>query len=578
MVKQESGRQTASIVYQGGPGSSGGNGHSGGRNDFLVRGVDTSGTEHKRPVILQMNDDDFPGRFLQDLASPDQPAISSTTVVNGSKLFQPVQRMLHLAMVKLNCNSLSYPRVDPTRVLSAGLVIRRVFRQPGPNGGPAVDDLNTLSAWMRSAAGQFKWVRLGPHQEDLDPDPLQRPQITSGQAALDLKLTALSLANAWTESTTPAFAAPPATCATLNRTVFYAVIPTASSEVSDTPPKIPPLVDRKALIQSLPPPLRSSSAPAAPASGLTIDYRWMTDDFLNALYPPTAPSASNPAPPKANPAVTDFQNFATGLRMLHSVFGAFDGTTEGNQIFGTLNNHNVTFGQSPNTTTQPMGDFYLKAKEALLDYNAYPNPSPQTATKLTMPTAWDALNDGDQKNLVDALVAALTPRSQKLLAPQARFHDSNPPRRYRLRLFFRIKAETPGCPPELVWSQYSEPFQIAAWYETGQRSHPPVSLPDPTLTYMKDAKPNCTFHVPGNLMGAMQNTSLSGLMKGAGGGGGLNLDWICGFNIPLITICAFFVLNIFLGLLNIIFFWLPFIKICIPFPAPSPSEPDDDSP
>jgi hypothetical protein len=574
MVRQESRVQPASIAYGGSPGSSGGNGHSGAGNDFLVRGVDMKGAEHKRPVILQMNDDDFPGRFLQDLASPDQTPISSTTVVNGSKLFQPVQRMLHLAMVKLNCNSLNYPRINPIRVLSAGLVIRRVFRRAGSNGGPAVDDLNTHSAWMRSPTGQFKWVRLGPHEEDLDPDPIQRPQITSGQAALDLKLTALSLAKAWTESTTPAFAAPPATCATLNRTVFYAIIPTASSEVSDTPPKIPPLVDRKDLIQSLPPPLRSSSA-AAPAGGLTIDYRWMTDDFLNALYPPTAPSASNPSPPKANSAVTDFQNFATGLRMLHSVFGAFDKTTEGKQILETLNDHNVTFGKLPNTTSKPMGDFYREAKEALLDYNAYPDPSPQAPKKLTMPTAWDAL---DQSNLVKALVAALTPRSQNLLAPQGRFHDSNPPRLYRLRLFFRIKSETPGCPPELVWSQYSHPFKIAAWYETGQRSHPPVSLPDPTLKYMQDAKPNCTFHVPGNLMGAMQNTSLSGLMKGAGGGGGLSLDWICGFNIPLITICAFFVLNIFLGLLNIIFFWLPFIKICIPFPAPSPSDPDDDSP
>jgi hypothetical protein len=67
-------------------------------------------------------------------------------------------------------------------------------------------------------------------------------------------------------------------------------------------------------------------------------------------------------------------------------------------------------------------------------------------------------------------------------------------------------------------------------------------------------------------------------MKGAGGGGGLKLDWICGFNIPLITICAFFVLSIFLSLLNIIFFWLPFIKICIPFPSPSPSSPDEGAP
>jgi hypothetical protein len=191
-----------------------------------------------------------------------------------------------------------------------------------------------------------------------------------------------------------------------------------------------------------------------------------------------------------------------------------------------------------------------------------------------MPTGWDGLNDNDQSGLVDALIAALTPRAQSLLAPQGRFQDAT--RWYRLRLFFRIKGETPGCPPELVWSQYSEAFRIAAWYEGGQRPYPPIPLPDPSS--LKNAKPNCAFHVPGNLMGAMQGASLSGLMNGGGGGGGLSLDWICGFNIPLITICAFFVLNIFLSLLNIVFFWLPIIKICIPFPVPSSGSPDEGAP
>jgi hypothetical protein len=56
-------------------------------------------------------------------------------------------------------------------------------------------------------------------------------------------------------------------------------------------------------------------------------------------------------------------------------------------------------------------------------------------------------------------------------------------------------------------------------------------------------------------------------MSGAGGGAKLGLGWLCSFSIPLITICAFFVLNIFLSLLNIVFFWMAFIKICIPIPT-----------
>jgi hypothetical protein len=78
-------------------------------------------------------------------------------------------------------------------------------------------------------------------------------------------------------------------------------------------------------------------------------------------------------------------------------------------------------------------------------------------------------------------------------------------------------------------------------------------------------------------MKAMQGASLPDMMKGTppSSGPDINLNWICGFSIPLITICAFFVLNIFLTLLNIVFFWLPFIKICIPLPMPGAPSGDD---
>ena len=294
----------------------------------------------------------------------------------------------------------------------------------------------------------------------------------------------------------------------------------------------------------------------------------MSDDFLNTAYPPTIasnPSASQPAV-TPNPALKPFQLFTTALIMLHSVFGAFDGTAEGNKVLQTLNRHNVTFGTYPNTRTQPMGNFFQSAKSCLLD---------KTTASLLMPNAWDAISgsSGGGCDLVDTMVAALTPKTKAIAAPQGRFQDAT--RQYRLRMFFRLKGETPNCPTELVWSHYSEPFRIAAWYEGGQRSHPPVPLPDITTL---NPKPNCSFQVPGSLMGAMQGASLSGLTSGAGGGAGMSLGWICGFNIPLITICAFFVLNIFLSLLNIVFFWLPFIKICIPFPMPSPSTPDEGAP
>jgi hypothetical protein len=92
------------------------------KNEMLVQGVDLTGMEQKPPVILQMNDDDFPARFLKDLAAPELTPISSAAIVDTSSqpLYQPVQRMLNVAMVDLSCTGLGNPRIDPRRILSAG--------------------------------------------------------------------------------------------------------------------------------------------------------------------------------------------------------------------------------------------------------------------------------------------------------------------------------------------------------------------------------------------------------------------------------------------------------------------------
>jgi hypothetical protein len=555
------------------------------RHDIRVRGVDLTGTQQRNPVVVQMNDDDFPSRFLQDVltqgATPvTQAPISSAAVVTpGSQpLFQPVQRMLNVALMELECESVMYPPVNPARVVSAGMVVRREVRRAGGSSG-VYDDPDTLAGWMKNARGQWSWVTMlagSPSLDpDLDPDPTLRRGLLSGQAATDLALAAMALGTAYTESTTPAFAAPPTTCAALGRTVVYGMVPTASSEVSDST-TWPPAITSAGLLSSLPGMLRSAAAPviapATPLGGLTlaqktIDCRWLTDDFLNSVYPPSANSTNGA--PQVNPAVPPFQVFLTSLRMLQAVFGAFG--AQGAPILAILNRHLVTFDPSVTPNTQGMGDFYQSAYTTLMNYAGYGNPG-ATPPTLVMPDSWDWLNDQDQSDLVAAMMTALTQPagSQSSAAPQGRFQDDS--RWYRLRMFARVKGETPNCPAELVWSHYSKPFQIAAWYATGNRAHPPVPLPDLTPQFMATVKPNCSFQVPGNLMNAMQGTTLSGLMGGSGGGSGPSLGWICGFNIPLITICAFFVLNIFLILLNIVFFWLPFIKICIPFP--SVSEPD----
>jgi hypothetical protein len=540
-------------------------------HNVLVQGVDMKGVAQAKPVLLQMHDTDFPAHFLQDLAHPDQSPVSSTAAVassaaNPATLFQPVQRMVNLAMVELNCDTLSFPPLATTRVESAGLVIRRVYRQPGdPNvrGSIAFDDVNAPPwGWMQSPTGAFDWVKLAPGQQTQDPDPTKRPRLQSGNADLDRLLTSMSLSSAMTEVSTPAFVAPPDTCNALGRAMVYGLVPTASSEMSDTQPSPPAYdnpTDRQLLFDNLPSFLTGGPL-SAPFPNTAVTSQWLSDDFLLNQQP----SSDIPL----------FQAFTNTLRMLQSAFGAFDNTPEGNKVLQLLNRSNVVqnvdvadeFGAQISVPVPlPLGVFYASAAQALL------GPDTTLDTSVTMPIAWDTISDQDQQTLLDLLIAALAPQSAKVLAPQGRFQDSS--RLYTVRVFLRIKPKDPGCPTQLIWSCPSEPFRIAAWYESSGRPHPPITLPDPSKLRAL-AKPNTSFAVPAGLMNAMQGSSLSGLMKGKGGGGGITIDWICGFNIPLITICAFFVLNIFFSLLAIIFFWLPFFKICIPIPVPKPSDGD----
>jgi hypothetical protein len=512
------------------------------------------------PVVLTMRDDDFPGRFLQDLASRGQPHhVSSASAPNleKDKLFQPVQRMLHVAMVQVACNSLGYPRLNPTRVVSAGVVIRRVHG-------------DEMQAWMRSPRGLFEWNRLTSETADEDPDPARRPAHPSGQTTLDQKLAALQMASAWTESTTPAFVAPPATCESLERTIVYGIVPTASSEMSGAPVTAP-AYNADELAKNLPTLLQAGKH-SAPLPGEKIDYRWMSDDFLNAKYPSksttpkpaetkqkpdphAAESAPEVTPPKPDPRVAQFQVFSTALRLLKTTFDAFDASSDsGKRIMGALNKHVVTVDGNK----RAMGEFYSDAAAKLLDYDPNSGPVPT----ITLPTSWDPLVGYD----IALLITSLRARSKLMLMPEGRFQDAAS--RYRLRVFLRVKSEHPNCPPKLVWSAYSPQFQIAQWFESSGRPHVPVTLPDPTdRSFLKNVKPDCSFAVPKGLMSAMQGSTMSGLMNGAAGGQKMTIDWLCSFSIPLITICAFFVLNIFLSLLNIVFFWMAFIKICIPIPS-----------
>ena len=115
----------------------------------------------------------------------------------------------------------------------------------------------------------------------------------------------------------------------------------------------------------------------------------------------------------------------------------------------------------------------------------------------------------------------------------------------------------------------SETFRVAAPF-TPEASRPSL-IQMPSLGDLRKGlargvsmiTPPDTF----NLLNALN------LKKGAsedvlpeGEPGGIGIQWICSFSLPAITLVAMILLMIMISLLNIVFFWLPWIKICLPFP------------
>jgi len=137
----------------------------------------------------------------------------------------------------------------------------------------------------------------------------------------------------------------------------------------------------------------------------------------------------------------------------------------------------------------------------------------------------------------------------------------------------RCIYEQPQCgslaPPLL--SDPSRPFQLASFFDPDAPARPlQVALPiDTTPAALRKYDKGVAFMISDQLGKQISRVKgLKQLMEGdLAAPNGLGLGMICSFSIPIITICAFIVLMIFLILLNIIFWWLPFFRICFPLPT-----------
>jgi len=134
----------------------------------------------------------------------------------------------------------------------------------------------------------------------------------------------------------------------------------------------------------------------------------------------------------------------------------------------------------------------------------------------------------------------------------------------------RFVYERPQCgnsQPPLIGDP-CRPFQLASYFDPDAPARSlQVALPiDTSAAALRKYDKGVAFMISDQL--AKQMSRVKGLKQLMDGDMGpeVGIGMICSFSIPIITICAMIVLMIFVILLNIIFFWLPFLKICFPVP------------
>jgi hypothetical protein len=373
---------------------------------------------------------------------------------------------------------------------------------------------------------------LGVAESNLDPDPGRRPPpVRSGNAEID-RVLAQRLVNPETlgEAVAPLFVAPPEVIAATRRTLLYGVVAVTSDELAAVEgPTAYTVEEVKQVTANL---LYATSG---------VGVAWgHGGETLAAVHLTTY---------RDDPT---FQAFLGMLRQLAFQYGAFDEEPEGRAVLAQLDRLMLPLPGGRQVAAGPL-------LRSAADLFVFRRPD---AGAFVMPTAWPGFAPQHSAEMLAALRAALDARLRGLRQQTPRFEE--PGRRYRMRAFVRQRREC-LAPPD--WSAYTEPFRIAPWYESSGRPPVRIQLPAVDGDFLRKLKPNVAFALPPKTFNLLQNLSPKKLMDGEEpSDAGLDIAWICQFNLVIIFVLAFMVMFVFLLVFDIVFRWLLYVKICLPIP------------
>lgn len=486
-----------------------------------------------RAIIVGADEQDFIEAVLADAASPD--GLRKLSARRGKRrgadnileLTQAVHRRFHLILLEAHCREPGAPRLDPRKLTGSGFVVRRRQR-------------NGWQAWMRDGTKRLGWMPLV--SADADPESDVHPVPVGAGSEIGVMLAARRGHQKSREEVHPLFIAPDDICRKAGKTIVYGLIPVASGEQVD----VPGPSDYQQLSEAELAMLRahlSSYFKARPALAL--------------------PGAGQLLQSKPSILQSDdgaLRALGIFLQQMLVELGALENNAAARELmsaFATIQLPLDDTSSSGRGRTMSAADFIRKAAPIFIA--GEPNNS-----AMTMPLRWPTIDNALGSKLTRLALACLSQRANAITPPAGKFDGDA--ERYAVRAFIRVAGHD-DCPAKLIWGSSSEDFRILPWWDG---DGPATKIALPGLKNIRRMKPNVSFQLPPELANLLQG-DMKRLKDGEKAGGPqpeLDIYWLCSFSIPIITLCAFIVLNIFLSLFDLIFSWLAFIKICIPIPRP----------
>jgi len=522
----------------------------------------------RQPALLRFDSDSFMEELIGlmergdsalagRVARPekwDEPAAGwvpagDASLATDLRLFQPAHGRFYVTTASLVCRRVGLPvrKVDAAAGERAAMLMRRLVPRPGRVLDTADPATFTEQAWVGDRkAGTWQNVTgtVAAGEERLPLFPLTAPGENGRKRQVWAGMLPVASREIY-ESARPAFAPPPppppAAADPLKdvtdsrRAVFQATVLQGLQTLTETPvPTAPP------------------SKATAVAAGMRESLAFVLLDLADFL------AAELPEVWDAIEAHSE-AGLSTADRAVFQALGAsFGGSgTWRDAVLAADGYRPVLLGTGPSSSAAPVP-------------SSFGGPAVQAL-------ATSFISGGTFRSKVFTALdarpapAAETPGRAPVLAARAAETVEVDGALYWLRFVY----ERPLCAPfhDPVVSEPSRPFRLGPFFDPDAPARPLV------IRMPFDTSPKGLRRFPKGVAVMMSaelrrqaervnNQKLADLDEGiVGDDKGWELGMICSLSIPIITICAFLVLMIFLQLLNIVFFWMAFFKICLPIPV-----------